>query len=564
MTPVSLSSHRVSSFVPASWLLSTSAWGGSSESRPLSRPVRAGSSQGHPQRLRQHEGYRPISTTYHAPLFTVDVVFAHQIVNRAPGSLTVARALGRATIPPLVFDPVRPEQMSQVGTVLLIDDIGKHGEPFPSSPFGHSHLSNLRNQSFVGEALAHDGIDETSKPVQRVPLDVAFVQPPRKLLDVAVKMFRAGVVVDAVQPALQDGPHALNRVGGHQTPSVLPGAVVHRLMLVEQSVEIRKDHVVIGVERGANFCLGEDFTVNGLDCALRYDAGAGSSAALPHPEHGNFSDRAASRVELLRFVLVALFATDERFVDLDHALELVDGVGSGAGFPQASEHEPCRLLGNADFLGKLHRTDTFPGRDQEVHGVDPLVKRYLRPLENRSRPHGEVEVAGVAMVKPEPLGAFADALRLAVRANGASGPETTLQINPRGLIVREHLEQLERADGGLRHLGSLPGTRVDRVPRFLRDVPRHVGEHSRIGPVPVWSGCDDSVPAFKGILTREEVAEIALDVVATRHVGQAIVLVMRDHLEVLVVWACHNSIVDEYRGEVKRKSAVLTYIIPLK
>lgn len=56
MTPVSDFYHRVSSFVPASWPLSTSAWGGSSELRPLWRPTHAG------LRHSRHDAGEPLLT----------------------------------------------------------------------------------------------------------------------------------------------------------------------------------------------------------------------------------------------------------------------------------------------------------------------------------------------------------------------------------------------------------------------------------------------------------------------------------------------------------------------
>jgi hypothetical protein len=46
----------------------------------------------------------------------------------------------------------------------------------------------------------------------------------------------------------------------------------------------------------------------------------------------------------------------------------------------------------------LHRRDTLAGGHQKIHCINPLVKRNVRALEDRSRPHREVQLAGVAAV----------------------------------------------------------------------------------------------------------------------------------------------------------------------
>src|ERR1035441_8570872 len=68
------------------------------------------------------------------------------------------------------------------------------------------------DQPLVRETFSAAGVDETVQPLKGVPLHVAIVQPKRELIDVALQVLRAGVVIDAMKPALQDGPEALNAV----------------------------------------------------------------------------------------------------------------------------------------------------------------------------------------------------------------------------------------------------------------------------------------------------------------------------------------------------------------
>src|SRR5579862_3838019 len=109
------------------------------------------------------------------------------------------------------------------------------------------------------------------------------------------------------------------------------------------------------------------------------------------------------------------------------------------------QNKPSGLLSDADFLGKLHRRNPLAGSNEKIHRINPFVKRNMRPLENRSRPHSEVELTGVAAVvsglpRRDALAAFA------LRALHAIGPQTALKINTGAGFIRERLEQLECAN----------------------------------------------------------------------------------------------------------------------
>lgn len=61
-------------------------------------------------------------------------------------------------------------------------------------------------------------------------------------------MLRTGVVVDAVETPLHDGPNTLNAVCVRRSTGVFPGAVVHALMPEEQAVPVGKDGVIVSVQ----------------------------------------------------------------------------------------------------------------------------------------------------------------------------------------------------------------------------------------------------------------------------------------------------------------------------
>ncbi len=52
-------------------------------------------------------------------------------------------------------------------------------------------------------------------------------------------------------------------------------------------------------------------------------------------------------------VLIALFPSNEAFVYFDDATQLIKVIARAARFAQALEHEPCRLLRDANLLRQL-------------------------------------------------------------------------------------------------------------------------------------------------------------------------------------------------------------------
>ena len=57
-------------------------------------------------------------------------------------------------------------------------------------------------------------------------LYVTFIQPERKLVNVAVQVLRADVMIDADQAALEDGKNAFRSVRSHVASHVFTSAVI--------------------------------------------------------------------------------------------------------------------------------------------------------------------------------------------------------------------------------------------------------------------------------------------------------------------------------------------------
>src|SRR6185437_14627973 len=95
-------------------------------------------------------------------------------------------------------------------------------------------------------------------------------------------------------------------------------------------------------------------------------------------------------------VLIALQSADESLVNLDGTAQLSQVFS--ARLTETVKNKPCGLLGDSNLFSQLHRRYSLASRDKQIHRVEPFVQRYVRPLEDSSSPHGEVQLAGVATV----------------------------------------------------------------------------------------------------------------------------------------------------------------------
>lgn len=153
-----------------------------------------------------------------------------------------------------------------------------------------------------------------------------------------------------------------------------------------------------------------------------------------------------------------------------------------AGFPEPLQHEPSRLLRDADFLRQLKAGYAFAGRHKQVHRVNPLVQRNVAALEYRAGANGKVLLTLVAAVEAalagrDPLAKPANRTGWAVR------PKPGFEIGPRRFRVGDQGEQFKGRYGTFAHgpkvvnspalsIGSYVYNSlrlwVTRVPRLLK------------------------------------------------------------------------------------------------
>jgi hypothetical protein len=310
----------------------------------------------------------------------------------------------------------------------------------PSRPISSGPLVSSFDQRLIGKALASGSPDKTFKSRERVVLNIAFVQAEGKLVNIAAKMFRAGVVIDADQAALENRENALNSIGGHVVSDILASAVVDSIVAEARALNAIICASFVGMQGRSDF----DMLMNsGLNCFLicaldrRCDR---PPVALAHPKNGRLADRAATRLELLVFVFVGLDPADESFIDFDNAAKLLEV--RPARFPDAMQHEPSRRLPDADLFRQLQARDALARREKQVHCVNPFVQRNMAAFKYRSSAHREIFLALIATI--EAALAFRDPLLKAAYWTARTiRPKVLFQIDARRLLVRKHLEQFE-------------------------------------------------------------------------------------------------------------------------
>jgi hypothetical protein len=323
------------------------------------------------------------------------------------------------------------------------------------------------NQPRVSQTLAIHRVNERIQPVKRVPFHVAIIQAEGELIHVAVQVLGAGVMIDALHPTFHDCPNGLDTVRVNTAPAVLTSGVSHGVMVEEEATNTGIAGSLIGHELGAYFDVLHNSALQGFLVCVGNRVSDYSAATLTKPYNRRLADRTTASIQLFMFVLVGFLPAKESLINFDNALKF--GEFPAASLTKAMQHEPCRLLLDADFLGDLHRRDTFASRHKQVHGIQPLVKGDVRPLEDGSGTNREVKLAFVAAMEASFAGGDA-ILTGASWAGNAFRPETALKVDSRRFLIGKHLKQFEGADSGATHAA---------FPRVHCPLPKGLRQHEQ-------------------------------------------------------------------------------------
>jgi hypothetical protein len=337
----------------------------------------------------------------------------------------------------LRFSPHAFSASSQVCSLVSAD---RRAPRRPSHPISSAALVSSLDQRLIGKALAGGSTNKAFKPRESVMPYVPFVQSEGKFIDVAAKMLRAGVVVDADQAALENRENAFDPVSGDIAADELARFMIDRFMLESQGAEAVIRASFIRVNCGTDFDLPNDCSLNRSLIGASDRLGDDPAPALTHSQDRCLANRAPPSIALLRSMFILFKTANIRFVNFDDAAKFRK-VWS-ARFPDAMQHEPSRRLPDADLFRQLQAGDALACREKQVHCVNPFVQRNMAAFKNRIRAHREIFLALITAVVAV-LARCDPFAQTAYWAFGAFRPKVLFKIDPRRLLIREHLEQFE-------------------------------------------------------------------------------------------------------------------------
>jgi hypothetical protein len=308
-------------------------------------------------------------------------------------------------------------------------------------------------QLLIGQSFVKGRENKAIKAVERVIFDVSEIEPERKFSNVAVKMFRANVMINARNAAFQQSPDGFNAVRINAVASVFAARVIDGLMLKEKPVKVAVSTVFVGKDRRADRNVIMDSLLNDRQTRVLNVHRFSSPTAFTHTENGLLTDRTATAIEFQISVFVGFFATDIGFVYLDNTSQFVDV--RAASLSEPLEHKPRRLLRNAYLFTQLERRNALSSSDKQIHRIDPFVKRNVRTLKDRASANREIQFTGVtAIVTAFPSrDAFTD---LTSRTDHAVRPQARFEINASGFLIWDSLEQLKSGYGAFAHVLNIP------------------------------------------------------------------------------------------------------------
>jgi hypothetical protein len=282
----------------------------------------------------------------------------------------------------------------------------------------------------------------------------AIIIPELELRNVEWHVFGAYLVERADDPALEDRPKALNRLGVDSADNVLMLGVVNcgvRIGLIEALVA----NPLIGAEQANLFRYSlVDERDQGRGADVIDDAGDDVALAADSASNNRFSGsgRTGLAVALVPMPVLRL-ATDEGFVDLDNAAEL--GFGFDEGSADFMAHGMRRTVAaEAHDALNLEGANSLLARQHQMSDAEPLAERLIRILKDCARDMREAIASVRSALIALPFEGHRSNRKYfgiaTARANHALRPTARDQIRLASIFIREH--RLKLSDGHLMDL----------------------------------------------------------------------------------------------------------------
>jgi hypothetical protein len=300
--------------------------------------------------------------------------------------------------------------------------------------------SGLLVSRSIGEPLANYPAQRQFSPLGIIHAERnSVIVPEIELGEVAMQVFLADMLIDAVDPAFEDREVSLGGIGGCIAAHVFLLRVVDSAVTGEPlaSFPIHAALVSAQVRGNIDFGFKDRAQVRGSDL---WDVVGADAAFAFDQSHDGFLGR--------RFSIGAVSspAADEGFVRLNEfafAAEWSPLVNAKIHhrFAEAMRQKPCGLQGDAEHAVQLVAARALLAGAEQVHCLEPDMQLDMARLENSADLDGEGLAAGIALVDTD-AGAFAVQRpraidNTAVRAWPAIGPQPRFDEPISGFFAME-------------------------------------------------------------------------------------------------------------------------------
>ena len=264
-----------------------------------------------------------------------------------------------------------------------------------------------------------------------------------KFLHVAVQVLRRHLVVDALVAALEQCPKGFDAIGVRLLADIFADRVPHGLVVEGQA---GVDLGIVGVDGRALLGVLHDKAFHRRLIDLIDHAGRDLTGfAVFRARDGCLVDCTTTGAEFLPRVLVALKPAKERLVGLDRAGKQ-QRLGL-QGFPEPVQHEPSRLLRDAQLPVQAHRGNALDVGQVQVQANRAGAAGHLGVLHDGALAdceHGLLGAVAAAVRHALAPDAALDVERAVARAARSDGPADVFDSRPRLFLGVEHIRDFEQ------------------------------------------------------------------------------------------------------------------------
>ena len=297
----------------------------------------------------------------------------------------------------------------------------------------------------VGKTLGYNLRD--CKVKTKGIIRLAIIETKTLFIEITEKMERFDTNVCPTKRSLQATPKVFDSVCMYISFNVLLGVIDYVVNVLLAKIVVRAKRICIDMLPGFN--VFRHLVVKMLSLCSRDNHRANLSVTFEQAHHGNLACglvSASSRRRKLsntaskrHLVHVSRLTTDEGFVNFNMSAQLAACLIILQRKSESLEHEPCRLLRDADSSVNLPRANAVLAVSQHPHRTQPLVETDSGVLKNRSDLDRKLRLWMASLALPQSaLWHVRNLIRSAVRAhNRAIWPATLNQIVNAVVGIRE-------------------------------------------------------------------------------------------------------------------------------